>query len=218
MELHLDPIFYINPIRNRKRFTLQEIREIEKMYPDTPNFDIARKMCRTKSSIQNLANKMDWRKSAEYMATKPGCFNKGKVPWNKGVKGYMGANRTSFYKGDPKCNDTTLPMGHISLRYHKREGRAYKYIKTVTGMRLLQRVTWERHNGEIPKGHIIAFKDGDSMNCDISNLFMLSRAENMERNRNHKKFSETMRQIWHRERIRYAAGLKPITGFGKRLK
>lgn len=28
-----------------------------------------------------------------------GRFKKGSVPWNKGVTGYMGANRTSFKKG-----------------------------------------------------------------------------------------------------------------------
>lgn len=27
-------------------------------------------------------------------------FKKGMVPWNKGRKGYMGANKTSFKKGD----------------------------------------------------------------------------------------------------------------------
>lgn len=29
-----------------------------------------------------------------------GQFKKGQTPWNKGVTGYMGANRTSFKKGD----------------------------------------------------------------------------------------------------------------------
>ncbi len=29
-----------------------------------------------------------------------GKFKKGQVPWNQGVTGYMGANRTSFKKGD----------------------------------------------------------------------------------------------------------------------
>lgn len=29
-----------------------------------------------------------------------GKFKKGFTPWNKGVTGYMGANRTSFKKGD----------------------------------------------------------------------------------------------------------------------
>ena len=34
------------------------------------------------------------------MRSNKGQFEKGLIPWNKGVKGYMGANRTSFKKGD----------------------------------------------------------------------------------------------------------------------
>jgi len=33
-----------------------------------------------------------------------GFFKKGSVPWNKGKKGYMGANKTSFKKGNIPAN------------------------------------------------------------------------------------------------------------------
>ena len=33
-----------------------------------------------------------------------GCFRKGFIPWNKGKKGYMGANKTSFKKGNKPKN------------------------------------------------------------------------------------------------------------------
>lgn len=34
-----------------------------------------------------------------------GClYKKGSIPWNKGKKGYMGANRTSFKKGNRPKN------------------------------------------------------------------------------------------------------------------
>ena len=41
----------------------------------------------------------------------------------------------------------------------------------------MSRVTWEKHNGPIPEGMCVSFKDHDNMNCDISNLMLVSRAE-----------------------------------------
>ena len=41
-----------------------------------------------------------------------GYFRKGSIPWNRGIKGYMGANKTSFKKGNIppnyKCLDTFI--------------------------------------------------------------------------------------------------------------
>lgn len=37
-------------------------------------------------------------------------------------------------------------------------------------------VVWEKENGEIPKGHFLIFLDGDPMNCDIDNLYLVDRA------------------------------------------
>lgn len=39
------------------------------------------------------------------------------------------------------------------------------------------RYTWEKHNGKIPKGKVIVFKDGNPRNCDIKNLLCLTRGE-----------------------------------------
>ena len=46
----------------------------------------------------------------------------------------------------------------------------------------LQRYIWEQHNGEIPKGMIVTFLDGDHSNMDISNLALISQAENRKLN------------------------------------
>lgn len=39
------------------------------------------------------------------------------------------------------------------------------------------RYIWEQHYGKIPKGHYICFKDGNSLNCELSNLFLASQSE-----------------------------------------
>ena len=46
----------------------------------------------------------------------------------------------------------------------------------------LQRYIWEQHHGEIPKGMIVTFLDGDHSNMDIGNLALISPAENRKLN------------------------------------
>ena len=41
--------------------------------------------------------------------------------------------------------------------------------------KMKQQVVWEENYGEIPKGKIIVFLDNNSMNCDISNLYLADR-------------------------------------------
>lgn len=43
-------------------------------------------------------------------------------------------------------------------------------------------INWMLHYGPIPEGMNIIHKDGDTLNCDISNLQMLSNADNSRRN------------------------------------
>lgn len=47
----------------------------------------------------------------------------------------------------------------------------------------LHRVVWEEHNGPIPDGKMIIFRDGDRSNCDISNLMLVTKGENAALNR-----------------------------------
>ena len=41
---------------------------------------------------------------------------------------------------------------------------------------------WENANGKIPKSHCLWFKDGDSLNCCLDNLELITREVNMYRN------------------------------------
>ena len=47
----------------------------------------------------------------------------------------------------------------------------------------LHRVVWEEHNGPIPDGKMVIFRDGDRSNCDISNLMLVTKGENAALNR-----------------------------------
>ena len=119
-----------------------------------------------------------------------GHFEKGHVPDNKGkkleeiitdpkrleeVRRKMAA--TPFKKGDTPVNE--LPAGAIVATTD-----GYLLIKKQMDgeqwdrWELLHRSVWEQHNGPVPDGMIISFKDGNKENCDIRNLMLISKSEN----------------------------------------
>lgn len=112
-----------------------------------------------------------------------GRFKKGHVPVNKGTHpptvGRMA--ETQFKHGHLPHN--TKPIGYERIT---KDG----YIEVKIAMRpsrkdcndnfiLKHRLVWEQANGPIPKGYIVAFKDGDKTNCDIGNLALITMAENV---------------------------------------
>lgn len=131
-----------------------------------------------------------------------GRFINGHKSWNKGLKGICTGGIETQYKPGNEPHNTKYD-GCISLRTHKRDGNTYKYIRISKGLwQLLNRYVWEKAHGSIPPKHIIAFKDGNTLNCELSNLTMLSMAENVRRNYNAIKASESMAKAWNSERIR----------------
>jgi hypothetical protein len=136
-----------------------------------------------------------------------GQFAKGnKVVWNKGMKGIRLSPDTEFKKGNEPHN--TKYDGCISIRTHKRDNKKYKYIRISKGnWQLLNRYVWEQNNGPIPKGMIIRHIDGDTMNCQISNLKIISKAENLSLNYDREKMTEGIKEAWRRDRIRHKYGM-----------
>lgn len=115
----------------------------------------------------------------------------GNVPANKGKKwsefmskkGQRASRRTTFKKGG--LPPTTLYDGCVTIRTDS-NGDKYKYIRVKKARWVSYHSwIWRKKRGRIPKGHIIVFKDGDQMNCKISNLECISRRENMKRNTVH---------------------------------
>lgn len=113
-----------------------------------------------------------------------GNFQKGHVPVNKGKKGPPPKGKqlnTIFKKGQAPRNKK--PIGHE--RIDSQDG--YVYVKTDqknpwTGAQGWYRqkhvVTWEQHNGPVPKGHCVLLKDGNKQNCsDINNLMLVTRGQ-----------------------------------------
>jgi hypothetical protein len=115
-------------------------------------------------------------------------FPKGHESFNKGKKQkeYMSRSAiartkaTQFKKGGEPSN--TKYNGCIVIRNDK-SGRKYRMIRIAKARwEMLHAYLWKKAGNKIPKGHIVVFKDKDTMNCKLSNLECISRRENMLRN------------------------------------
>lgn len=119
-----------------------------------------------------------------------GYFHKGHVPWTKSkrieeiIKDPEKRKRceaTRYKKGNVPIN--TLPVGAVVVNT---EGY-YIRKKQMEGSRwerweFLHRAVWEEHNGPIPEGMLVSFKDSNPLHCDIDNLMLISKAEHAAMN------------------------------------
>lgn len=101
-------------------------------------------------------------------------WKKGHVSYNKGKKGLKipGSEKGWFKKGDKPKNWT--PVGTERVR-----GDGYVWVKVAEPnlWQLKRRVVWEQHNGPIPRGQNIIYKDQNRLNTDISNLMPVTDAQ-----------------------------------------
>lgn len=114
-----------------------------------------------------------------------GWFRKGHPPGNKGKRMEEFASpeaiarsaKTRFKPGHRPKNEK--PLGTIAKT---KDGYLIRKI-SMTGTQwerweFIHRRVWEDHNGPIPDGMYITFKDGNKENVSIENLMMITRAEN----------------------------------------
>ena len=118
-----------------------------------------------------------------------GWFQKGHAPGNKGKKleEYVGPERaaeikkriaaTQFKKGERPFNE--LPVGSVVVNSDGYKLRKKQMTGTLwERWEFLHRSVWEEHNGPIPEGMMVTFKDSDRLNCDISNLMLVTKGQN----------------------------------------
>ena len=116
-------------------------------------------------------------------------FQQGSISFNTGKKQteYMTAEaiektaKNQFKKGHVPPN--TRSDGELSDRVDK-SGYTYRYIRiSLSKWELYHRYVWQQANGTIPSGSLLTFKDGNSLNCTLENLEVMTKSENAYRNR-----------------------------------
>lgn len=169
---------------------------IREKFPNQKTQIIADELRLTYSQVANRAHAMGLRKSEEFkMSDKSGRHNlieggkkfrytKGNIPANKGKKmtpELYEKCKVSMWKSGHRPHNWK-PDGSIVERIDN-TGKVYMYYKIKDSHWILyHNKIWMDHYGAIPNGNIIIFKDGNSRNCDLSNLEMISRKDNMIKN------------------------------------
>lgn len=169
-----------------RRWTPADDKRLVELYQDHKLADIAEKMGRSISSVANRRVKLGLQRTSEQQARiGNGRFGAGQVPWNAGLKGRQAGGRageTQFKLGN-KPSNTWRPIG---AERTSKDGILYRKVADTghkpTDWRAVQVIEWEAHNGPLPDGHIVIFKDGNRENFEPENLMALTRAENMRRN------------------------------------
>lgn len=125
-----------------------------------------------------------------------GQFVKGLTPWNKGRRGYMGANKTSFTPETVKRAEyytprtygkrqeitATLKNEFVAVK-DARTGKIYRHHKRTS----YARAVMIKAGYAIPKGAIVYHKDQDPTNNSLDNLEIITRAELAKRNQRGQK-------------------------------
>lgn len=113
----------------------------------------------------------------KYVKTNSGSFKRGFTPWNKGIKTGLKPRR---YDKNGEVEWLEKPIGSESIT---KDGYTLIKTKAPNTWEYKQRVIWERVNGEIPKGCVIIFADGDKTNFNLENLICVSKNELRQLNR-----------------------------------
>ncbi len=171
----------LQTIKNRivMKSTLERDKLLKEIYPNTPNKVIAVKLGMSLASVSKRAYVLGLKKAPNYR--NPGCFQKGNIPSNKGKKmlpeTYAKLKKTMFKKGlkphntKPIKSKRTSKDGYIEIKVAEPNIWDFKH-----------RIVWRKHYGEIPKGANIQFKDKNPQNCNIDNLYLIFRSEQMLNN------------------------------------
>ena len=86
-----------------------------------------------------------------------------------------GFRRSSRLSKEINVGDETLcrSTGYITV---KTDAPAH-HAKTKRNYRYKHLAVWEAYNGPVPKGHVVRFLDGNTLNCEIENLALFTRSE-----------------------------------------
>ena len=140
----------------------------------------------SESAIANRKNKLGLSSGI-----KGGQFQKGSVPFNKGKKqkDYMSeeainkTKNTRFQKGN-------IPHNHRPVGSERTTVDGYIEVKVAEPNKWKTKavVIYEEEYGKIPKGHKVIYLDGNRQNLDISNLKVISSAEELIMNSNNLRY------------------------------
>lgn len=179
------------------KLTAYQKMKIKRDYLDKPVKRLAKELGISDTALKGAMKRMCLvvPRSVIEQRKKEARFKKGSVAANKGKKQseYMSAEaiarsaKTRFQKGNVSHNakdrDGVITIRHEHPGRSSTNGRPYKYIRVSIGKwKPLHQYLWEKEYGKVPAGKCLWFKDGNSLNVNLSNMEMITRKENRLRN------------------------------------
>jgi len=157
------------------------------------NRELYEMVCDKFGPVMTFRKMKAYKKNHKLSSGLTGAYPKGNVPENKGKTwdefmpkdAQERCRKTCFRKGNVPHNH--LPVGTV---VKTTDGYMARKIGEPHEWEYIHRATWEKHNGPIPEGMCVTFKDGNTENCDIDNLMLISRAENARLNQQHLRYEE----------------------------
>lgn len=172
-------------LRPRRLFTPRQAAFIARMYKDISLIELTAAVNKKFKLAMEVSQLRSYTRNHGFTSGRSGCFVKGALPWNLNKKGYMGANRTSFGKGNIPGNSKPLGTERICQKdgfVQVKIAEANPYTGEPTRYKHKHVVVWEQEHGPVPKGMVVRLIDGVKTNCVPENLLLVTRAEHLRLN------------------------------------
>lgn len=204
----------------RNRYTPKQIEFIRTVYRQMSLPDVAAAFNARYGTAVTEKQMRSTTRNHRIRCGRTGRFEKGLTPWNTGKKGYMGANATSFKKGNlphnhkPLWSERVGKDGYIEMSVPEQN----PYTGFPTRYKHKHVWLWEQAHGPKPKGTAVIFKDSNNRNFDLDNLLLVTRAELLSMNLNGYKDcpEEVKPTILALAKIEAKAGFRTRPGRGRK--
>jgi hypothetical protein len=179
-------------------------------YATEPTRTLAAQLGRTDRAVYMRADFLGLKKSVDLVRAVNAAnvreagvahrFKPGHSTWNKGVSWTAGGRsaETRFVKG-ARHGAAAMNLQPIGTERVNKDGITIRKVADTGCKRVDWRpvhvLLWEQHNGPVPAGHIVVFKDRNAENVTIENLDCITRAENMRRNSHHNRYPKEVSRL-----------------------
>jgi hypothetical protein len=171
--------------RSERKYLDKHLNYLRKIAPGTPRKTILKMFNKkfgfhiSSSALYSLCGKYKIRNGINSGIAYG--FKKGHVPFNKGKKGCCapGSEKGWFKKGHrpagwkPVGSERVTVDGYVEVKISDITTPIAE--KRQRNWKMKHVIIWEKANGQVPKGHIVIFLDGNKLNFALNNLMMLSR-------------------------------------------
>lgn len=178
---------------------------LRRAYPDTPTSVVATHLRRSLKATYARAKHLGLHKSAAYLASPQACrlrrgedvgartrFPKGHVPANKGLRRpgwHRGRMRETQFKRGERSGVALKLWKPIGTERVSKDGYLEQKINNDLPLqarwRAVHLILFESVHGPVPKGHAVAFRNGDKSDIRLDNLELITRRALMARNTVH---------------------------------